>query len=41
MSFHVQNIKMKALQMNKSPETTQEDWGLTNPQFQANESGDS
>ena len=33
----MQNIKMKVLGMNKSPDPTQEDWGLMNPQFQDNE----
>ena len=37
MHFHVQNIKMKALGMNKSPDPTQKDWGLMNLQFQDNE----
>ena len=34
MRFHVQNIKMKVLGMNKSPDPTKEDCGLMNPQFQ-------
>ena len=38
MRFHVQNIKMKVLGMNKSSDPTQEDWGLMNPHFQENES---
>ena len=37
MHFHVQNIKLKVLGMNKSPDPTQEDWGLMNPQLQDNE----
>ena len=37
MGFHVQNIKLKVLGMNKSPDPNQEDWGLMNPQFQDNE----
>ena len=37
MRFHVQNIKMKVLGMNKSPDPTQEDWGLINVQFQDND----
>ena len=37
MHFHVQNIKLKVLGMNKSPGPTQVGWGLMNPQFQDNE----